>query len=400
MSSAGHRNARIDALRFLFSLIIVLHHTRYLLGYEHAIFAGGSLAVEFFFFVSGYLMMASAVRAGKKASLPADCGTGTAPGKETALSTETALGTETAPGTETALSKETALGTETAQFLRRKIAGILPEFVTAWFVGFFFISAVRHYGPRAMAGLFVRDFFELTLVKMSGLFVGGFDGVIWYVSAMFLVMAVLYPLIRRFPDFFPKIGAPLMALFLLGYLCQSQGSPRDPAVWLGLCFKGIIRTAADLCIGIVCWQIAEKIRRTDWTMAGRILLTLLEPACYLAAIWYMYTRLPSKQDYFFLMLFAAAVTLSFADVPGAARAGGGRTGRVTSWLARYSTALYFSHLYYATNLNRILPADLGSAQRVAVYLACAMGTALGVMYFAAFLRAHKRGMIRAFVKSK
>ena len=118
-------------------------------------------------------------------------------------------------------------------------------------------------------------------------------------------------------------------------------------------------------------------------MAGRILLTLLEPACYLAAIWYMYTRLPSKQDYFFLMLFAAAVTLSFADVPGAARAGGGRTGRVTSWLARYSTALYFSHLYYAT-----------------VYLACAMGTALGVMYFAAFLRAHKRGMIRAFVKSK
>ncbi len=135
-------------------------------------------------------------------------------------------------------------------------------------------------------------------------------------------------------------------------------------------------------------------------MAGRILLTLLEPACYLAAIWYMYTRLPSKQDYFFLMLFAAAVTLSFADVPGAARAGGGRTGRVTSWLARYSTALYFSHLYYATNLNRILPADLGSAQRVAVYLACAMGTALGVMYFAAFLRAHKRGMIRAFVKSK
>lgn len=307
--------------------------------------------------------------------------------------------------------------------------------MTAGFVGFFFISAVRYYGPHEMARLFVRDFFELTLVKMSGLFVGGFDGVIWYVSAMFLVMAVLYPLIRRFPDFFPKIGAPLTALFLLGYLCQSQGSPRDPAVWLGLCFKGIVRTAADLCVGIVCWQIAEKIRRTDWTAAGRILLTLLEPACYLAAVWYMYTRLPSKQDYFFLMLFAAAVTLSFADVPGAARrlpaeenaaartaapasaalcaAGegmpgrqrvaartGGRAERVTSWLARYSTALYFSHLYYATNLNRILPADLGSAQRVAVYLACAMGTALGVMYFAAFLRAHKRGMIRAFVKSR
>ncbi len=47
------RNGKIDFLRLLFAFIIVLHHTRYLLGDDHCLFLGGSLSVEFFFFVSG-----------------------------------------------------------------------------------------------------------------------------------------------------------------------------------------------------------------------------------------------------------------------------------------------------------------------------------------------------------
>ena len=58
----GKRNGKIDLLRFLFAVIIVLHHTRYLFGDEHCFFHGGSLAVEFFFIVSGYLMTAHAAR--------------------------------------------------------------------------------------------------------------------------------------------------------------------------------------------------------------------------------------------------------------------------------------------------------------------------------------------------
>ena len=46
-------NVTIDFLRFLFSVIVVLHHSRYVLGDDNCYFLGGSLAVEFFFFVSG-----------------------------------------------------------------------------------------------------------------------------------------------------------------------------------------------------------------------------------------------------------------------------------------------------------------------------------------------------------
>ena len=59
-------NVTIDFLRFLFSVIVVLHHSRYVLGDDNCYFLGGSLAVEFFFFVSGYLLLVGADKAGRK----------------------------------------------------------------------------------------------------------------------------------------------------------------------------------------------------------------------------------------------------------------------------------------------------------------------------------------------
>ncbi len=88
------RNGEIDFLRFLFASIILLHHSSLVLCDEIWLFLGGSLAVEFFFLVSGYLLMASVVKANQK----------------------------TKPST--------MLGTETSDLLLRKIQSIIPE----WFI--------------------------------------------------------------------------------------------------------------------------------------------------------------------------------------------------------------------------------------------------------------------------
>ena len=101
------RNREVDFLRFVFAVIIMLHHSRYVLGDENCLFLGGSLAVEFFFIVSGYLMMASILRAERRQS--------------------------------TGVTRA-ALGTETYHFLLRKIRAFLPEYLIAWFIGFFLIE--------------------------------------------------------------------------------------------------------------------------------------------------------------------------------------------------------------------------------------------------------------------
>ena len=134
------RNGRIDFLRCLFAVIIMLHHSRYVLGYDNSIFIGGSMAVEFFFMVSGYLMMNTVPK-----RCAADRKNGTKP----------------------------EIGSETWQFLRHKIRAFLPEFLIAWCIGFVLVATIENYHGVHLWHVFRDDFFELSLLKMSGIFTGG-----------------------------------------------------------------------------------------------------------------------------------------------------------------------------------------------------------------------------------
>ena len=85
----NRKNGKIDFLKFIFAIVIVLHHgSQKVLGLKAGYFIGGSLAVEFFFIVSGYLLMASISRMSER-TLP--------------------------------------VGVETSQFLLRKFKGFYPE---------------------------------------------------------------------------------------------------------------------------------------------------------------------------------------------------------------------------------------------------------------------------------
>ena len=68
------RNETVDFLKFLFALVIVIFHGRKLASSgEFALFQSGYLGVEFFFLVSGFLMMKSV------SGIPGTGGGGTAP---------------------------------------------------------------------------------------------------------------------------------------------------------------------------------------------------------------------------------------------------------------------------------------------------------------------------------
>ena len=202
---AKKRNAGIDFLRFVFAYITMLHHSRYVLGDENCVFLGGSLAVEFFFLVSGYLMMGSI----EKRKLIDATAAGTA-------------GNLNADGSKAAKAGGTSIGTETAQFLWRKVRSLLPEYLIAWGIGFAFVVVAEQMHAGGIWRAFRSYFFELTLLKMTGLFDGGINGVMWYVSSMLLCMAILYPLFRKYPDYMKKIGAPLIAVLLMGFLMRTE----------------------------------------------------------------------------------------------------------------------------------------------------------------------------------
>lgn len=407
-------NVTIDFLRFLFSVIVVLHHSRYVLGDDNCYFLGGSLAVEFFFFVSGYLLLVGADKAGRKNGagylLP---GGADMAGRTEAAGLETKgvgagnllpVGLDKTGKTEAAGAGTEAngiyagangIGAETLHFILHKIRSFLPEFLIAWWIGFILIGVVRQYGVLDYLKAFGNDFWELTLVKMSGLFTHGIDGAMWYLSAMLLGMALLYPLLRTKRDLMTHLVCPLLALFLYGYLCQAEGHPRDPIVWLGLCYKGLVRAVAGLCTGVVICMAVRRIKKlapAGLTKLGNALAIGVQLLCLILAIRYMAEQEPSEYDYFYMFLLMLLVLISFSGFGLESVLGNSqRLHLLSAFLGKYSLSLYLGHLYFAQHVNELLPEELYSGKiRMTVYLVAAFANGLLVMGLSALYRRYSR----------
>ena len=366
----SRRNGRIEILRFVFAFIVLLHHSRYLLGDDNCYFLGGSLGVEFFFIVSGYLMMNTVdriVSSKNYNTIPVDKN----------------------------------LANETASFIKKKVQAILPQFPIAWFIGLLFVIILNHMTIVDAFEAFKQDFWELSLLKMTGIYYGGLDGVMWYISSMLICMTILYPLLRRFPHMMRKIWCPFLALMFLGMMCILDGHPRNPTKVYSIIYKGNIRAFAEICIGIWSYDIVRKIKSVNWSKLAGFISEILQLAGYGMAIIYMYSDKPGKDDYFFLMVLSISVILSFAQVGILSDAFNNRFSMI---LGRFSAAMYFSHLYYAQNLNLILEDSLSKQEKTLIYIACSFVTALVVEALAFLYKKvspnFKRGLKAILVKNE
>ena len=355
------RNGTIDMLRLVFAVIIMLHHSRFVLGYDHCVFAGGSLAVEFFFIVSGDLLAQKALDRKSDSLLPEGGDFGT------------------------------------AAFLAGKIRAILPEMLVGWLIGFAWVAAADQLTLSGLWDRLQEYFWEPLLLRMTGIYTDGFNGVTWYLSSMLICMAILYPLTKRYPDMMTKIVSPLAALLLLGYLCRNFDHPRDPSKWLGFTFKGNIRAMAEICLGIAAFRAAERIRRVSFNRLGSGFVTFLELVLYAAYIRYMYLAYPGQKDYLYIGAVWAAVVLTFSGSGLESRLPGGRISRAA---AQYNSALFFGHLYISTRLNSFVPGTAGRGTRLGLYVILSLANGAVVWLLALLVRRvwpKLRGRVRALL---
>ena len=353
--TTGKRNQTIDFFRFAFAVIIMFHHSRYLLGDENCMFLGGSLGVEFYFLVSGYLLMASVMK-------------------------------QKHQGGPVSISKETFA------FLKHKLKFLYPEVAVAWGIAFGFTCVACQYGIKDVAKRFLNCCLEPFLLFSFGLIDKSVNGVTWYLSSMLLAMAILYPLLRKYPTAMKYLIMPLSALFLLGWMCLADGHPRNPTKWIGWTYKGNLRAMAELELGALSFFAAQRIRRIPFNRVAKLLLTVVEVGCYIINVLYMFYETPSRRDIFFIALLCLGICLSFS---GQTLLSGMPESRAVFWLGKFSFPLYLSNLFYATSLNEILPETFTDIQRMTVYISCAFVTALVVGGISDLLRKNSGRILQA-----
>lgn len=340
------RNGKIEFLRFLFAVIIVFHHSRSFLGDEISPFLGGSLAVEFFFFVSGYLMMASIDKKNK-------------------------------------LGKPQYIGRETIQYVGKKWVSVLPESIISWIIAFCIMCPLEGRDFESTVFRFIDGIWEPIFITMTGLGQRGMNGVVWYISAMLICMMILYPLLRKYPDVTLHILIPLISLCIFGCFFRNSGSVRNPTKWLGWTYRGVLRAFAE--IGIGCWlfYLSRAISKNNYTRKGRLVISTVENIMYIMVIYFMYIMGANKHDYFFVALMAIAVALTFS---GAGIDAELFNNKIVMWLGRFSVPLYFSHIFWGDALNYFVPLTFRIRYSMAIYFALSCATALIVMKLSSEVR--------------
>ncbi len=370
----SRRNGKVELLRFLFCLIVVIMHSKtFTPDGDVPYFFRGALGVDFFFFLSGFLMVNSISR----------------------MKDPVAAG---------------SLGKETKDFIIHKIRALMPNYVVAWLIGFvLYFIAKDHLSIIAGAKRLADTLWEVTFLQMAGFGTVRVNGIDWYISAMLLAMFLLYPLARKYTNMFMHVIAPLAGIFILGYMYWKMGAtPTGVRTEMGIAFKGMFRAVADVSLGAAIFPMVKKLKEIRFTGLGKAVLSIAELVVYILVFTFLLLAHNGKYDFVCVFLIWAGLILSMGHQGLAA---GLFDNAFCMWLGRFSLSLYLSHLYWGRMLGTIMDMKkakgmfaairgMSYGQSLAVYLGLTLATALFVYYFSNFLKwmNKKHNFIKAFVQ--
>ncbi len=304
------RNGEIDLLRFVFCIVIVIHHFNAIYGFN--MFSRGYIAVEFFFLVSGYLMAkhAERIRLSSEAMPPVGDGTW-----------------------------KFIIG-KIRRFYAYYICAILTQVVVRFVI-------INHMTFKEIVKSFLGSIptFTLTFFGLSYSARSLYVGNTWYLSVMIICMFLLYPLLLKSYDTASKVVFPLLAVFLLGYLFETYHSLAAYEKWNGFCYEGILRGLGEMALGAsLCPLSGYLTDRFGWLLNSRrpgvkILFTGVKLSCYAVVLVFAWARVLKGLFNLQAFLFCAiGVLLSFSNagytIPDSA---------FTRCLGRLSLPIYIFH---------------------------------------------------------
>ena len=320
---ARRRNGTIDLMRFVFCMEVILYHIAKrvpLPTYGHFnFFLNGKIGVEFFFLVSGFLMAASASRAGSP-----------------------------------------SIAGGTGRFMLRKVMAIFPSHCIVFVLA---LGSLLLYLAKDVPGalkIIWNSMPSFFFIQKTGIPVHRVIRPEWYIEAMLWMMLVIYPLILRFRESFTRIACPVLCVFLIGYMTYASTHLGGTERYLfgNTIPKVYVRAFAELCGGAFCFEVAQMLKRLRLRKSDRVLLTLLEAGCYLLTLVYTVSDLRSAYEAYFFYILAVAITLSFSEQTLTAQL---LQHRVFGFLGRLSLPLYlaqsmfFAPLRYSERLLALSP---------------------------------------------
>lgn len=321
------RNGNIEFLRFVFSVVILLHHAAIpIMPVQY-----GYLAVEFFFMLNGYYMAVSIFR---KANGSSD-------------------------------TFDVIIG-DMWRYTKRRALTILPYVIVSSFVG----AGVLMYSFNQEITLqgSLRLFNDFFFLQSYGYPTESATGVIWYLSSMFFGIWLIYPLARAKTNLFSKYLAPMISIVCTGFLIKNFDGLNVPDTYVfGIVCTGNIRSVSMMSLGFCIYQIANAPSTQNMINAHKIKFSVLEFVLYFSAIYY--TCLNKKNmgayDSFFVLVIGIALCISLSGRTAAAKL---LNNKLSNALGKFSVALFLNHFYWVRNIEVFFSRIGFEAEEAVMYL--------------------------------
>jgi peptidoglycan/LPS O-acetylase OafA/YrhL len=317
---SNNRNGKIELLRFVFAVCIVLHH----LTYPGLEFAGGFISVEFFFMLTGYYLA-------KKITRDVDV---------------TKNVSETIPATMDASKNE----------VLHRLKKLMPYFAISWIFGLLVIlGAGNGFGESRFAVLksIIFASYDFLFGQCLGIPSLVVSGVLWYLSAMFVSIIIIYPIARRHYKIYVYY-APLLALFSMGYLFRNFGSLNIPDTTFaaGLFNTGILRGISMISLGMWIYDVSVKLNSGKHKI-NRVLISVFEIILYIVIVCIMNVRSANNTylDLLSVCLILLALVISTSDI-GIINSSC-FNNKIYTFLGNLSMVLFLNHFYWIHNINGI-----------------------------------------------
>lgn len=352
------RSGKIELLRFLFCMAVLLFHAnKYFLDdisvkkddLHPVLFVHGFIGVEFFFITSGYLMAKSAL---KKAAQNGG---------------------------------ESDLGVETTGFLLGKIKGIWSFHIMTFVTALLSYLWIHDLTPGRTVRTILSALPSLFLIQKTGFDMISPNHLEWYLSVMLLSMLMLYPVLRRYYSMFVRVIAPILFLGILGWMFQTYGSISGVGVWTGLTYKSVLRGVAEICMGATAFEVTRRLGSASLSKNMKGLLTVIELGLTVGIFIFMNITLEYQYDFTCTFAIMLLVILAFSDQTYGSRL---FNNKLFYFLGQYSLPIYLSQVTCINIVSRI-GEGFSPQENAVIFVAMTLAMAAFIMLIDKLLRKRK-----------
>lgn len=201
------RNYSLDFFRVIFTLIICFHHFQGI--FNENIIQSGYIGVEFFFILSGFWLYKSFKKNVNDSAI---------------------------------------------KYTVNKLKKLYPEYILAFILCFLLQLIINK--DNDLLGFMFKPFSEILLIQNIGIFQGGFNYPLWYLSVLIFGGYLIYECLKRDEKLFIRIISPLIILFTYSLL-NSSGTGLENWNTINGIYMPLFRGIADISIGVLLSKFVE-----------------------------------------------------------------------------------------------------------------------------------------------